>query len=97
MEMLVYAFAAYGLVFGIQQKLPFLRFWKLGDLLVCPYCLGFWAGWAVWGLSWLSGSPVFCPFTGAALTVVAGMVWSLAVAAACVVLDGLAEHFEEEP
>jgi len=92
MEMLVYALAAYGLVFGVQQKLPFIRQWKLHDLWECPYCLGFWAGWLTWGASWALGKPVFAPVElQAARLALAGLTWALAIAALCVLLESVSE------
>ena len=60
--LLFYLFLAYGLCFGIQNKLPFLysedyletqvpeRF--LDRLLHCTYCTGFHCGWLTWLLAW---------------------------------------------
>lgn len=45
-----YMLVAYGLTFGIQNKLPFLRGkTDLTDrLLKCTYCVGFHTGWTAW-------------------------------------------------
>jgi hypothetical protein len=42
--------AAYGICFGIQNKLVFLRgkHNTLDKLLECTYCTGFHAGWITW-------------------------------------------------
>lgn len=31
---------------------------KLGDLLTCPYCVGFWVSLACWAGAWWGGRPV---------------------------------------
>ena len=42
--------SAYGVTFGLQNKLPFLwgKVGILDNLLTCTYCTGFHAGWLVW-------------------------------------------------
>jgi hypothetical protein len=48
---------AYGLCFGLQNKVEFLRSpkWPLGGfferMLSCSYCTGFHAGWIAWAFS----------------------------------------------
>ena len=93
MVILVYALAAYGVVFGIQQKLPFIRQAKFSDLWECPYCLGFWVGWVTWMLSWISfKNPIFAPTrAGLVPEIFAGLIWALAVAALCVLLESLTQ------
>jgi hypothetical protein len=57
MPSLVDLLLAYGLCFGLQNKVEFLRSpkWPLGGffdrLLSCSYCTGFHAGWLAWALS----------------------------------------------
>ena len=65
MEILFGAFVAYGLCFGVVNKLPFLysdHYMDTGEkktffdkLLSCSYCTGFHCGWLVWVLFWLAG------------------------------------------
>lgn len=45
-----YLLFAYGLAFGIQNKLPFLRGRSdfTDALIKCTYCLGFHTGWMSW-------------------------------------------------
>ena len=81
MDTVVYLLAAYGVVFGVQQKLPSIRFWRLVDLLDCPYCLGFWAGWFMWGMSYWAGSPLLGSL------VPGGLVWAFASAGACQIIE----------
>lgn len=59
---MLYLLLAYGLCFGLQNKLPFLyskgylatgephRF--LDRLLYCTYCTGFHCGWITWLIAW---------------------------------------------
>ena len=50
MEYFFYLIAAYGITFGIQNKILFLRNRSefLDALLHCTYCTGFHAGWLTW-------------------------------------------------
>lgn len=50
MNILLLLLAAYGICFGFQNKLPFLRgrHSLLDHLLDCTYCVGFHAGWIAW-------------------------------------------------
>ena len=59
MPTLNYLLLAYGLTFGMQNKLPFLRgkLALLDSLLKCTYCLGFHAGWMAWLLSVVAEHP----------------------------------------
>ena len=82
MRMVIYLLAAYGIMFGIQNKFVSIRYWKITDLLECPYCLGFWTGWVVWGISWWT-----TPVLGNHLS--EGMVWALASAGACQFIEDL--------
>jgi len=47
---LLWLLVAYGICFGIQNKLTFLRgkHETLDKLLECTYCTGFHAGWIAW-------------------------------------------------
>jgi hypothetical protein len=68
MYILYGAFIAYGLCFGLVNKLPFLyskAFMESGEktsffdrLLSCSYCMGFHCGWLTWFGFWAaSGTP----------------------------------------
>lgn len=59
MPTLNYLIVAYGITFGIQNKLPFLRgkFEFTDALIKCTYCLGFHAGWMAWLLSLAAEHP----------------------------------------
>ena len=64
MEIILGAFVAYGICFGLVNKLPFLysdEYMETGDkktfldkMLSCSYCTGFHCGWFTWGLMWLA-------------------------------------------
>ncbi|OHD18648.1 MAG: hypothetical protein A2Y38_19445 [Spirochaetes bacterium GWB1_59_5] len=86
----LYLLASFGLAFGIQNKLPFLhgRYNLLDSLLQCPYCLGFWTGWATWGLSWaIHGKPVLHPVEACWWQYpLAGLIWAFASSVVCYVL-----------
>lgn len=78
---LMYLTLAYGVTFGIQNKLPFLRgkLPLLDSLLKCTYCTGFHAGWMTWLLSWaLEGS---MPATGSLSIAASVVAWGLASSA----------------
>lgn len=66
--LLFYLLVAYGVCFGIQNKLPFLYskdYLESGEakrlrdrLLQCTYCTGFHCGWLTWLLVWgVEGKP----------------------------------------
>ena len=93
---LLFLLAAYGMAFGIQNKVPFLhgKVKVLDALLQCPYCLGFWTGWVTWGLSWvvLGSSPILAPPASDSplhvpQMIVAGFVWALASTVFCYLMD----------
>lgn len=99
MIILLYLLCAYGLVFGVQHKVPFLygHLGILDKLLSCSYCLGFWMGWASWGLSWLvQGQPVLGDPSGEIVALVAaGGVWAMASTVFCYFMDVLTVWLEE--
>jgi hypothetical protein len=86
---------AYGICFGLQNKVEVLRSpkWPLGGffdrMLSCSYCTGFHAGWLAWALS--------RPFHGLELTV-AGLspvlAWAFASAAFCFLADAASQAIE---
>ena len=94
MEWVVYMLAAYGVAFIIQHKLPTIRTTRLKDIFDCSFCLGGWAGFALWGLSWvLKGQPLFPPVSDSlAAYGLAGVSWALACGSASLLLDRLTEE-----
>ena len=65
MEAILFLLAAYGVCFGLQNKISFIwdRFDWLNKLLLCTYCTGFHAGWMVWAMLFVAehlqiGTPV---------------------------------------
>ena len=101
MSMLIYWLVAYGLCFGLQNKLPFLyseeyresgepqRF--LDRLLHCTYCTGFHCGWLVWLLAWgVEGKPPAGDL-GIPFSLVA---WAFGTAGFCYAVDALVKWLE---
>jgi hypothetical protein len=100
--LLFYLFVAYGICFGVQNKLPFLystgylesgvpeRF--TDKLLHCTYCTGFHCGWLTWLLAWgVEADPpgqtdISIPFSV--------LTFALASAAFCYVADGVVKWAE---
>lgn len=86
--------AAYGICFGLQNKLPFLyrRHPFLDALLKCSYCTGFHCGWLVWLLTWgVTGQmPAQGWFIPGSL-----ILWAFASAVTCYLLDTVASWLEE--
>ena len=99
MTILLYLLCAYGLVFGLQHKVSFIhnKVDILDKLLGCSYCLGFWMGWASWGLSWLvEGKPALGhPEMGVVPVVAAGGVWAFSSTVFCYLMDVLTVWLEE--
>ncbi len=95
MPALVDLLLAYGLCFGLQNKVEPLRSpeWPLGAfftrMLDCSYCTGFHAGWLAWALTRL--------FHGLELTV-AGvspvLAWAFASSAFCYLVDASSQMVE---
>lgn len=88
MPNLFYLLLAYGICFGIQNKLPFLYSEGyledqepqrlLDRLLHCTYCTGFHCGWLTWLLVWgLTGqtpvSGIAIPFSVVAWAFISGI------------------------
>ena len=98
MTVLLYLLCAFGLTFGLQHKVPFIhdKVQVLDRFLGCAYCIGFWMGWASWGLSWLVGAkPILGhPEMGIGPLVAAGVVWAFAAAIFCYSMDVLTAWFE---
>ena len=83
---------AYAMTFGVQNKAPFLYwFRRLHGFLACTYCVGFHAGWVTWLLAWAVTGTL--PATGwGILPSVA--VWSLTSAAFSFAFDALVRYLE---
>lgn len=99
MTYLLFLLAAYGITFGIQNKIPWIhgRNRYLEALLQCPYCFGFWAGLMCWGLSWpILGKPIFPQLEqlGVAQAIAGAFAWAMASAAFCYVVDTCVEYLE---
>lgn len=96
----IYLLVAYGLCFGIQNKLTFLRriaFFKA--LVSCTYCLGTHCGWMVWILAWAveGRMPAVVPGNPepVGLAILASLaVWAMAGAAFCYALDAVVRWLE---
>lgn len=79
---------AYGLCFGLMNKVDALRSekWPLGAffnrMLSCSYCTGFHAGWLAWALSRLVYGIELTPSGFAP-----ALVWAFASSAFCYVVD----------
>lgn len=93
MHVFIYLLAAYGLVFGVQNKISTLQYWTLNDLLECPYCLGFWMGWFTWGFSWML-APVWNSYPVWGDYPLEGIIWAFATAAFCQIVDELVRRNE---
>jgi len=106
MIVLLYLLASFGLAFGFQNRMPVLHEWAVGGtrcrrllahLLVCTFCVGFWAGWLSWGLSWMvHGLPVIeqrVPLNAEwplwVVRPLGGLVWAFVSAGVCVLLDAI--------
>lgn len=95
MPTLVDLLLAYGLCFGLQNKVEALRSpkWPLGAffdrMLSCSYCTGFHTGW----LAWLLTRPVY----GLSLSVsgvAPVLAWAFASSAVCYLLDVASQAVE---
>lgn len=93
--MLMYLLLAYGLCFGLQNKLPFLysdEYRASGEpknitdrLLHCTYCTGFHTGWMAWLVAWwVEGKPPVSETTSIPGSV---LLWAFASAGFCYVVD----------
>lgn len=92
MTLLIYLLCSYGIVFGIQYKLPFqVKSNILERLFSCPYCLGFWTGWLVWGSTWRVYEN---PILGEKSNILGGLVFSLASSTFCYLMDLITSWLE---
>lgn len=96
---LFFLLVAYGITFGIQNKLTFLRGKHsfLDSMLVCTYCTGFHGGWITWVLyQW----PVFFEkdplefFNGMVLFAFASAAFSYALDAVIRLVESHSEPLE---
>jgi hypothetical protein len=86
---------AYGLCFGLMNKVDALRSakWPLGGffdrMLSCSYCTGFHAGWIAWVLTRaVYGLPT------ALLDAPAPILWAFSSSATCYLLDAASQAVE---
>lgn len=94
---ILHLIAAYGICFGLQNdKAKFLTQWLCKDgnffeqMLSCPYCTGFHAGWVVWLL--VAGSVGFAGVgLGSPLEM---LLFAFASAGFCYVVDIAAQCVE---
>lgn len=86
MNILFLLLAAYGICFGIQNKIPFLheKYDFLDDFLRCPYCVGFHSGWIVYILQMEH-------FIALEL-----LLWSFSASAFCYIVDIFAQYIESK-
>lgn len=94
MPTLVDLLLAYGVCFGLMNKVEFLRSdkWPLGAvfnaMLSCSYCTGFHAGWLAWGLTrTMYGVP-------ALNEVPTAFLWAFASSAFCYLVDASSQMVE---
>lgn len=90
---------AYGITFGIQNKVTFLRgkHELLDKMLVCTYCAGFHGGWITWLLSqwfmiYLKWGNI--GFVGSLSNITQMLEFSFASAAFCYALDTMIRLME---
>ncbi len=94
MDIVVGLLASYSLCFGMMHnKMPWLtgRFRLAG--LECAYCTGFRAGLVTGGLMFIAGS---LPTSGLFGTLAYLLLWAMASAATCYILDVTAQRLETE-
>lgn len=81
---------AYGLCFGLQNKVEVLRKVAFFDkMLSCSYCTGFHAGWIAWGLTRLvHGFDLSVPGIAPVIA------WAFASSAFCFLVDATSQAVE---
>lgn len=81
---------AYGLCFGLMNKVEFLRKVNFFDrMLSCSYCTGFHAGW----LAWLSSRAVY-GWISEPQEVGTALIWAFCSAVFCYLIDTLSQFVE---
>jgi hypothetical protein len=81
---------AYGIAFGLMNKVEFLRRVKFFDaMLSCSYCTGFHAGWMTWGITRL-----FHGVEPTVQSIAPVVVWAFASAAFCYTVDVVSQLAE---
>lgn len=89
---LVHLLVAYGICFGLMNKVEFLRRVSVLDrLLDCAYCTGFHCGWVTWLAMAVAGRQM--PEEGWA-NLLGVLVWGFASAAFCYIVDATVQWFE---
>ena len=88
--------ASSGLAFWFTARIPWVYEKAYGDkpwpwlrgLHECGFCIGFWAGWVTWGLSWLTfGQPDTFQAFG-----FGGILFAFAAALTNLVMDKALDH-----
>ena len=81
---------AYGLCFGLMNKVDLLRKVAFFDrMLSCSYCTGFHAGWIAWGLT-----RVVHGLPRTAQEALTPILWAFASSAVCYLLDAASQAVE---
>lgn len=94
--------AAYGICFGIQNKVPWLRSIHpfIESMVKCTYCLGTHCGWIMWLLTWAATGHQPSVISdgldpdGVMAIVFTIYVWSMVSATFCYALDAIVQWFE---
>lgn len=102
MDFLVLLLAAYGITFGLMNAkvavlTDLLKRWEFfRNMLVCPYCTGFHAGWLSWLLVRLPTHTEW-PLTTehAVYAITEAIASALAASAVCYLLDTAAQYLED--
>jgi hypothetical protein len=81
---------AYGICFGLVNKVEFLRKIKFFDrMLNCSYCTGFHAGWIVWAARHLADCVQPTP-----TSIFSALCWAFTSAAFCYAADSVLQLVE---
>lgn len=101
MPTLPYLLFSYGLMFGFQNKVTFLRgkLSILDALLNCTYCLGFHTGWMAWIAYLLVEHPSLPRVPPETIWFLGrgAVVWAFTSAASCYILDVTTRWLEHLP
>jgi len=81
---------AYGICFGLMNKVEFMRKISFFDrMLSCSYCTGFHAGW----ISWL-GTHLVLGWVDQPHQVAGALIWAFCSAVFCYLVDTLSQFVE---